>query len=50
VSGTRAATLPKQMWDGIRTEIDPTIAAVSSLLIAVTALVMSALVVARRPR
>lgn len=50
VSGTRAATLPKQMWDGIRTEIDPTVAAVSSLLIGVTALVMGALVLARRPR
>ncbi len=43
VSGTRAATLPKQMWDGIRTEIDPTVAAVSSLLIGVTTLVMAIL-------
>src|SRR4029077_7673165 len=36
VSGSRQPTLPKQMWDGIRTEIDPTVAAVSTLLIAVT--------------
>jgi len=40
VSGTQAATLPKQMWDGIRTEIDPTVAAVSTLLIAVTTAVI----------
>jgi putative spermidine/putrescine transport system permease protein len=50
VSGTRAATLPKQMWDGIRTEIDPTVAAVSSLLIVVTALVMGALALVGRAR
>ena len=43
VSGTRAATLPKKIWDGIRTEIDPTVAAVSSLLIGVTTLVMAIL-------
>jgi putative spermidine/putrescine transport system permease protein len=40
VSGTQAATLPKQMWDGIRTEIDPTVAAVSTLLIGVTTAVI----------
>jgi putative spermidine/putrescine transport system permease protein len=33
ISGTRAATLPKQMWDGIREAINPTISAVASLLI-----------------
>lgn len=33
ISGTTAVTLPKTMWDGIRTEINPTIAAVSSFLI-----------------
>jgi len=47
ISGARAPTLPKQMWDGIRTEIDPTIAAVSSLLIAVTVLVMVAITLLR---
>ncbi len=50
ISGARAPTLPKQMWDGIRTEIDPTIAAVSSLLIAVTTLVMLAIAGIRRKR
>lgn len=33
ISGVSVITLPKKMWDGVRTEIDPTIAAVSSLLI-----------------
>ncbi len=47
ISGARSPTLPKQMWDGIRTEIDPTIAAVSSLLIAVTVLVMAAITLLR---
>jgi putative spermidine/putrescine transport system permease protein len=48
VSGTGAATLPKQMWDGIRTEIDPTVAAVSTLLIGVTTLALGLLAVVRR--
>jgi putative spermidine/putrescine transport system permease protein len=34
ISGARAVTLPKQMWDGIRVSINPTISAVASLLIA----------------
>jgi len=33
LSSPTTATLPKQMWDGIRQEIDPTIAAVSTLVI-----------------
>lgn len=37
VSGSTAVTLPRKMWDSIRFEIDPTIAAVSSLLVALTA-------------
>ena len=48
VGGTHAATLPKQMWDGIRTEIDPTVAAVSTLLIAVTTLALGVLALVRR--
>lgn len=38
VSGSTAVTLPRKMWDSIRFEIDPTIAAVSTLLIAFTGL------------
>lgn len=37
VSGTSAVTLPRKMWNAIRFEIDPTIAAVSTLLVAFTA-------------
>jgi len=48
VGGTHAATLPKQMWDGIRTEIDPTVAAVSTLLIGVTTLALGLLALVRR--
>ena len=48
VSGTQAATLPKQMWDGIRTEIDPTVAAVSTLLIVVTTLALGLLAAIKR--
>lgn len=43
VAGTHAVTLPKRMWDGIQFEIDPTAAAVSTVLIcvAVTAVVLA---------
>ncbi len=33
VSGSGAVTLPRKMWDSLRQEIDPTIAAVSTILI-----------------
>ncbi|QQO23775.1 ATP-binding cassette domain-containing protein [Bradyrhizobium diazoefficiens] len=39
LSGPNTVTLPIKMWSGIREEITPTIAAVSSLLIAFTILV-----------
>jgi len=49
VSGTSAVTLPRKMWESIRFEIDPTIAAVSTLLIALTgALFLSAELLRRR--
>ncbi len=48
ISGARSPTLPKQMWDGIRTEIDPTVAAVSTLLIGVTSVVICAITLVRR--
>jgi putative spermidine/putrescine transport system permease protein len=40
ISGVQAKTLPKQMWDGIRDEINPTIAAVAALLIFLTIFLM----------
>ncbi len=48
ISGTSAITLPKQMWDGIRTELDPTIAAVSALLITMSILLLLALALLAR--
>jgi putative spermidine/putrescine transport system permease protein len=40
ISGTGAVTLPRKMWDGLRQEIDPTIAAVSTILITVSVLTL----------
>jgi putative spermidine/putrescine transport system permease protein len=40
ITGPTAVTLPKLMWDAVRLEIDPTIAAASSLLIAVAVIVL----------
>ncbi len=40
VSGTGAVTLPRKMWDSLRQEIDPTIAAVSSVLIAISVILL----------
>jgi putative spermidine/putrescine transport system permease protein len=48
LSGTGAVTLPRRMFDEIRYDIDPTIAAVSSLLIAATTGLMLAAELARR--
>jgi putative spermidine/putrescine transport system permease protein len=47
VSGTKAATLPKRMWEGIRWEVDPTTAAVSALLIAFSLVLLGIAEVAR---
>jgi putative spermidine/putrescine transport system permease protein len=48
LSTPRVMTLPKRMWDGIRFEVDPTIAAVSTVLVFLTVLMLSALVLAQR--
>lgn len=40
VSGTGAVTLPRKMWDSLRQEIDPTIAAVSTVLVVVSIVVL----------
>ena len=37
MSGSGAITLPRRMWDDLRFAIDPTIAAVSTLTIVLTA-------------
>jgi putative spermidine/putrescine transport system permease protein len=33
ICGVDTTTLPKQIWDGVRTQLDPTITAISSILI-----------------
>lgn len=40
VAGTHAVTLPKRMWDGIQYEIDPAAAAMSAILIGVSATIV----------
>lgn len=52
VGGAEATTLPKQMWESIRFEIDPTLTAIASMLtlLAVLVLIVGELVGARRTR
>ena len=39
-SGLNVVTLPKRIWDGLRYNLDPAIAAVSTLMIVLTLVVM----------
>jgi putative spermidine/putrescine transport system permease protein len=48
VGGTRTTTLPRRMWEGLRSEIDPTLAAASTLLVAVSLALMVAVAWLRR--
>ena len=48
LSGTGAITLPRRMWDDLRFAIDPTIAAVSTLTIVLTACLLAGARFARR--
>lgn len=50
VSGTRAVTLPRLLWDFIRTEASPVIAVVSTLLMAGTIVFIGILALVRRER
>ena len=45
-----AETLPKKMWEGVRLEIKPTLAAISSLLIIFTAVTLGAIEFTRARR
>ncbi len=40
ISGTHAVTLPKRMWDSIFMELEPTISAISAVLIGITILLI----------
>jgi ABC-type spermidine/putrescine transport system permease subunit II len=48
ITGPTAVTLPKLMWDAVRLEMDPTIAAASSLLIGVAVFIVGTMEVLRR--
>lgn len=48
IGGSGAVTLPKRMWEGIRLEYNPTITAVSSLLMTFTVIVLVGLGFVRR--
>jgi putative spermidine/putrescine transport system permease protein len=48
LSGSGAITLPRRMWDDLRFAIDPTIAAVSTLTIALTAMMLGGAQLMRR--
>jgi putative spermidine/putrescine transport system permease protein len=51
ISGTGAVTLPAKMWEGVRMEIDPTIAAVATIAVAVSlAAFLCAALLERRAR
>jgi putative spermidine/putrescine transport system permease protein len=42
IAGVDGTTLPKQIWDGVRTQLDPTITSIASILIVSIATVMLA--------
>jgi putative spermidine/putrescine transport system permease protein len=48
ISGVGAVTLPKQMWDGIRDEMNPVVAAVATILIALALVLMAGLTLYQR--
>ncbi|MFI4999588.1 MAG: ABC transporter permease [Reyranellales bacterium] len=48
LSGSGAVTLPRRMWDDLRFQIDPTIAAVSTLTIVLTAVLLGSAHLLRR--
>jgi putative spermidine/putrescine transport system permease protein len=50
VSGTRAVTLPVRMWSGIQFELNPTVAAVSTMLILISILAFGGVELLRRRR
>jgi ABC-type spermidine/putrescine transport system permease subunit II len=48
ISSPTITTLPKKLWDGIRTEINPTIAAISTMLITLSVIVLLVVALVRR--
>lgn len=48
ITGPTSVTLPKQIWDAVRLEIDPTIAAASTLIMAVAGFILAVTELLRR--
>ena len=48
IASPRMSTLPKILWEGIRTEINPTIASVSTLLIGMSVIILVSVGLVRR--
>lgn len=48
IASPRMSTLPKILWEGIRTEINPTIASVSTLLICISGIILVSVGLVRR--
>ncbi len=48
ISSPTLSTLPKKLWDGIRTEINPTIASVSTLLVILSVIILVGAAMARK--
>ena len=48
LGGPATTTLPKRMWESVRYEIDPTLTAISTLLVIIPIVVLSAVAVVRR--
>jgi putative spermidine/putrescine transport system permease protein len=40
VSGLNVVTVPKRIWDGLRYDLDPAVAAISTVMIALTSIIM----------
>jgi putative spermidine/putrescine transport system permease protein len=50
VASRAVYTLPRRMWDGIRENVDPTVAAVATLLIALTLIIVAGVSVVQQRR
>ncbi len=48
VGGVRATTLPLKMWDGVRTEINPVLTAVSTVLVSLSIVALVVVEIVRR--
>jgi len=48
LGGPATTTLPKRMWESVRYEIDPTLTAISTLLVIVPIVILCVVAVVRR--